>query len=445
VDPPNARSAAVIGAGAAGCAAAHELRRAGRRVVIFEREPAVGGRTASLRGDGFVLDTGAGFFTNFYPRLRRYVHALGLEGEVTELSRVSGLVHAGTIAPLDTGSLRSFAAFPHLSWREKLRFAAYSAWITARRGRLDLAAPASLAPLDDRSAAEEARRGVGEHGYQFLIRPGIEPFWYFRPEQISRSLLLALLAHASGARFFTFRSGMDTLCRRLAEGVDARVGCAVEALARANGEGVAVCFRDASGRAHAKEFDEVVVAVPAPAAAELVAALPESLVTPPQRAFLASQRYAANVHAAFRVRSGGPPPYDNLLPCGPGDAPLAALAFDARKHPVAAAGGREIVSAYVGGAAAREILALSPERRAAAVWERARAFHPALPAAAEPLAVFARLHAIPIPEVGRYREAARLLDGQRGPLVFAGDHFGTPTVESAVHTGQCAAQRLVAG
>lgn len=443
MDARSARRAAVVGAGPAGCAAACALARGGRRVALFEREPAVGGRTRSLRGEGFVLDTGAGFFTNFYPRLQGLVRELGIEAEVVELARLSGLVHAGAVAPLDTGSLRSFLRFPHLSWREKLRFALYAARATARRGRIDLADPDSLAALDDRSAADEARRAVGENAYQFLIRPGVEPFWYFRCEEISRGLLVALLANASGARFFTFRGGMDVLCQHLAARAELRAGCAVEALAAAADGRTALRFRSPTGEVHEERFDEVVVATPAPVAAQLVAGLPESRVAPAQRAFLASQRYAANVHASFWVKSGGEPPrYDNLLPCGPGDRPIAALAFQARKHP-AAHGGRELVSAYVGGAAAHEILALPVAERAGAIWQRARAFHPALPAEAEPFASFERPEAIPIPAVGRYREAARFGASQRGPLVFAGDHLGTPTIESAIHTGQQAARRLL--
>ncbi|CAL9133004.1 unnamed protein product [Musa acuminata var. zebrina] len=57
--PPTSRHVAVIGAGAAGLAAARELRREGHRVVVFERSAAVGGTwiyTPAAESDALALD-----------------------------------------------------------------------------------------------------------------------------------------------------------------------------------------------------------------------------------------------------------------------------------------------------------------------------------------------------------------------------------------------------
>jgi oxygen-dependent protoporphyrinogen oxidase len=440
------RRVAVIGAGPAGCAAAFELRRAGREVVLFERGAAPGGRTASWRGHGVTVDTGAGFFTNFYPRTRRYVAELGLEDDVLELARTNGLVHEGRIARLELGSMRSFLAYPHLRLRDLLRVALYTARQTARRRRLDLADPETLAPLDDGDIAGEARRAMGERAYQFLVRPAVEPFWYFGCEEASRALLMALQAHAADARFFAFRSGADTLCRRLAAAVETRTGREVQAVAP-DGAGLRVRHRaDAEGEAE-EVFDAVVVATPASEADTLTAGLAEPLVTPAQREFLRSQRYAANVHVLYRVARGvGAGGLDNLFPCGPGRSPVAGIGFHARKH--AAAGAvhdHDFVSVYLSDPAARTLLDAAREHVAGEAWKLARDLHPGLPPEAEPIEVFARPHAIPVPAPGRYRSAARFLAGQRPPLVFAGDHLATATIEGAVHTGQSAARRLLDG
>ncbi|MFY4723029.1 FAD-dependent oxidoreductase [Streptomyces sp. LaBMicrA B280] len=50
---------AVVGAGIAGLTAAHELRRAGLSVRVYEQLPHVGGRMRSLRHQGWTVDTGA--------------------------------------------------------------------------------------------------------------------------------------------------------------------------------------------------------------------------------------------------------------------------------------------------------------------------------------------------------------------------------------------------
>lgn len=57
--------AAIVGAGAAGLAAARTLTRAGWEAPIFEKLPQVGGRGATHRQDGYIFDYGA---TSVAPR-----------------------------------------------------------------------------------------------------------------------------------------------------------------------------------------------------------------------------------------------------------------------------------------------------------------------------------------------------------------------------------------
>lgn len=61
------REVAVVGAGPGGLAAAMLLAKAGCRVRVFERHKTPGGRTSSLRQDGYRFDLGPTFF--LYPRI----------------------------------------------------------------------------------------------------------------------------------------------------------------------------------------------------------------------------------------------------------------------------------------------------------------------------------------------------------------------------------------
>jgi len=77
---PERVDVAVVGAGLAGMAAAHEVVESGRSVVVLERSDGVGGRVRTDEVDGFLLDRGFQVLLTAYPELNRQVdlHALDL-------------------------------------------------------------------------------------------------------------------------------------------------------------------------------------------------------------------------------------------------------------------------------------------------------------------------------------------------------------------------------
>ena len=141
----------------------------------------------------------------------------------------SGLPRTGSTradcvrAELSIGSILSFLRFPLLDWRDKARLARESVRVAVLHRALDLSAPESLSALDNRSVKDDAVARLGERVYEIIVRYGIEPFWYFSCEEVSRALALALHARAATARFYTFASGMDTICQALTKGIEARI------------------------------------------------------------------------------------------------------------------------------------------------------------------------------------------------------------------------------
>ncbi len=66
---------AIIGAGVAGVSAANVLKARGYNVTIFEKSRGYGGRCATKRWDGHVVDHGAQYFTIRDARFRAAVQA----------------------------------------------------------------------------------------------------------------------------------------------------------------------------------------------------------------------------------------------------------------------------------------------------------------------------------------------------------------------------------
>jgi oxygen-dependent protoporphyrinogen oxidase len=436
---------AVVGAGPAGCYAAYLLNKQGFETVLFEREAFIGGRTYSWREQGWVIDSGAGFVTNFYNVLWPLVKELNLLPDMTTLSRSNALTDGRQTVDFTVGSVRSFLAFPFISSSAKARLAWQAALITARYQKLDLSRPETLAPWDDHSVRDEAMRLFDEEIYQYLVRPSIEPFWYFSCADVSRALMLGLMAKASKAKFYAFRKGMSTLCERLTEGLQIQLNTSIEHITK-KGERFLLQGKDLPSDT-AQTFDGVVLATTATVANRLISELGEQLVSAATRQFLSTQKYAPNIHVAFVADDRASlPPMSSLFPCGPHQSKVAAINFNSHKqqvHPQEARQ-KDILGVFLTAQESQTCLGMQDEELYDHAWRSARELCPGLPLKSSLYKLIKRPEAIPLHSVGRYRNAAEILNAQRSPVVFAGDYLASATVDGALSTGLQAAQALVA-
>jgi predicted NAD/FAD-dependent oxidoreductase len=107
---PGRIDVAIVGAGIAGLAAAAELARVGRRVVLLEKSRGVGGRMATRRLGGGTCDHGAQFFTVRGAEFGGIVAAAEAAGAVT--TWCEGFGRSGSI-----GGQVAAAADGHQRWR----------------------------------------------------------------------------------------------------------------------------------------------------------------------------------------------------------------------------------------------------------------------------------------------------------------------------------------
>lgn len=200
------RRFAVIGAGPAGLAAAHQLCAAGARVDVFERSDAVGGLARSLELWGRTVDLGPHVLAGGDARAHSLLDTLIGEDYVDVPVRRGVLLPDGTLLdyPLRGSSL--LRALPLSVMAALARDA-----LLARVWRSD----------DARSAERWVVSRYGRRAYDLLLCPFIEKMWGREGEAIDVSFVRPVAAnardrHPGKARTFRYPAhGLQTLWTRL--------------------------------------------------------------------------------------------------------------------------------------------------------------------------------------------------------------------------------------
>jgi oxygen-dependent protoporphyrinogen oxidase len=377
----------VIGAGIGGLACAHTIRElAGDalEVVVLEAASRPGGLIRSELHDGYRIEWATNGFLDNAPRTLALVQRLGLGPELEPSSATAakrfilrgGRMHLLPVRPQD------FMRSPLLSLRGRLRVA------------LEPFARPAPAGIDETVHAFAARR-IGDEAARILVDAMVSGVFAGDPRTISVASAFPLLVQLEaehgglirgmlakqraarrdrragrpaaavgagpGGRLTSFRDGMETLPRRLAErlGTVVRYDTPVRAMRPATDDVArgAPRFRlELDGEREAVAADGVVVAVPAWTATRLV----ETLDAP-----LASE--LAAIHGAPLVvvalgfdaaRLGSPPDgFGFLVPSGEGLAILGCL-WDSSIFRFRAAPGRVLMRVMAGGARRPDLVEL---------------------------------------------------------------------------------------
>jgi oxygen-dependent protoporphyrinogen oxidase len=274
---------AVIGGGIAGLAAAWELHQGGAKVTVLEARPRLGGVIVTKRSRGWLLEGGPDSFLTTKPAAVDLVREAGLADQlIPSQSRRVYVLSRGELHPIPEGMHLTVPtrAWPLLrsglfSWRGKLRMLS-ERW---RRGS---------PPDGDESLGSFVRRRFGCEAFEKVAEPlmaGIHlapgdrlslksTFPRFAQMEAERGSLIRAMKGAppgSVSPFASLRGGVATLVDRLVElmpDVEFRPAAPVRRL----DPGFRLLLDGG-----ALEADAVILAVPAPAAADLAASLDPGL------------------------------------------------------------------------------------------------------------------------------------------------------------------------
>ena len=289
---------AIVGGGISGLSAAYELHRRCTPFVLLERSRRLGGVIRTERTGGFTIDAGPDSLVVQKPAAIALCAELGLSGRLvpTRTPRTAHIVRNGTLHPLPRASvfgiptgIGPLAAHRLLSLRGRLRMG------------LELLAPRQPEPRGAGTREETIdaffRRRFGAEATDYLAEPLLAGIHSGDVERLSMTALfpqfveaerthgsvIRAFRHAAAARagsparhgpFRSFAAGLETLPRTLAARLPAdAVRRGVEITGLAGGPPYELTA------AHGPRFtaDQVICALPAHAAAPLVAGVDPAL------------------------------------------------------------------------------------------------------------------------------------------------------------------------
>lgn len=250
----------VVGAGAAGLAAAHALVRHGyRSVTVLERDSRVGGKCWTILHDGHTYEVGAGGLTTAYHNVRDLMreHRVRARPKVSGWFAEQGSERVNFLQPL----LRSTSALSIMPEVVRIRRALQRHKRLLEPG-IDGVDAELYQPFADWARKERVER-VAE-----LVRPWVTGFGYGFFDETPAVYVLKYLTVFRMPMYELLDTGYGGLWERVAHRLDARTGTEVRRVIR-DGERVVV-ETDAGSR----EYDALIVACPLDDALAFIEASP---------------------------------------------------------------------------------------------------------------------------------------------------------------------------
>jgi protoporphyrinogen/coproporphyrinogen III oxidase len=250
----------IVGAGLSGLTAAFRLKQAGYQVQVLEAGNTPGGRCATIRRDGFIIDTGPEIVAGSYQSYLRLVNDVGLASLVTPSSPVVGTVRDGKVIDNDTTKLSAMAMTPLLSLKAKCRlmWGLLKVWGLVKT--LDAYTMADHAQHDDFfvNADEKARKLFGDEATDYLIDPLVRMIGGSEPKRISQLMMLGGL-NSWSASLCNIQGGLDLVPKAVARNLDVLYNARVSDVEETE-KGVSIRYVDGNGDQHSLEADRCVLA-----------------------------------------------------------------------------------------------------------------------------------------------------------------------------------------
>jgi protoporphyrinogen/coproporphyrinogen III oxidase len=433
-------TAAVIGAGIAGTAAAYELKKAGFQVTVFESRERVGGRIWSVRKGDFLMDLGTAVYLGTYHDAVEMIHEVGLGDEFVESPVVFGMPRQGKSHYLDlTKPVRSGLTTQALSWRAKLKAARLFADVIRYRNGLGYDTYDDLASIDTETVYEYSRRVLGEELTRYVAAPLVSGTWVHDDHDTSVALLLWTVRNMLVQSVMNLTSGVAGLPEKLATLVDTRTSHAVTNVTEHGSEVEVTYSSPTSGGEKTENFDVAVIATTAQPALGMYPQMDANA-----RKLYEDTRYhrLGNVALGFSARPDNPGTFSLVSPYD--DPDTIAVVADHHKAPGRAPAGKGLITILLSPSYLNRTDDKDDDYLVDHALERIKYYYGQLPGDLEEHAVVRWDESVPVIGKGKFKmiaEYQKRLDAT-ARVQLASDLDRIPGLNGALVSGKAAAARI---
>jgi oxygen-dependent protoporphyrinogen oxidase len=435
-------TAAVIGAGMAGLAAAYDLQRAGYRTTVFESRDRVGGRIWTIRKGEFLMDLGAAFYLGTYKATIAMIHELGLSESFESRPAMGAVRRDGTTHWLDyTTPLRTGLGTKLISNRTKLTALKLAKLAAKHRNDLGYDSYETLAALDTETVREYCRRELNEEFLQYCGRPLVSGAWVADDEETSLALMVWTARNLLVPNVYNLGGGVAQLPVELANRLDVRLSRPVVNVAD-TGAGVEITHQAPAGGAQTTEpFDTCVIAATARPALAMFPQMDANT-----RGFYEMVTYRRLGSVAIWL-SRRPQGDREIYTLGvPGEDPdVIAVMADHNKAEGRAPEGKGLLTVLLTHEYLNAHEHLTDDQVTEYAIERASAYYGDIGGDVEETACVRWHESVPVMQRGRFRRMAeyhRNLN-RDARVQFAGDFDRIPGLNGALMSGRDAAVRII--
>jgi len=431
----------VVGAGVAGLAAAHRLQQRGCSVTVLEAESRVGGKTATVSRDGYVVNTGATVLAGSYSAMLDIARDVGAEHQFFSPPAVIGVVRDGIVHELrgqGVGAVVDFVRTPLLSGRSKLKLARMMMGMLRARRKAGYDRPDLRAELDTETVAQYCDRRLNAEIRDHLFDPVLGGIFVVEGKNLSMADLWFTLWKVLLGGLMGYRGGMDTFAQAVAKTLDVRTGATVTGV---DGADDCVVVRwDTAGDSDVEKVDGVVVSTAAPRALEL---LPE--LNPAMRKIMQDDLEQANFVSIRLGLSKRPATRSLLTVAGTGQlGGVATISYEHNLSEGSAPAGKGLIGVLVYHEWATPRLDFSDGEFLAAVLPSLELVEPGITDIVEFAEITRWVPGALKSTHGTHTQIAELntLLDPHDRVQLAGDYLGMPSVNGSVVSGEAAASRL---